>query len=513
MEPGRDELQGGGILALFGRPWLGFVLLFLVLQLLLPPDGVLSDNEENYFQLAAQTVTGAPGGPDSAVFDLSYHRFLSEQFLGRLISLIGYENTQIVARILAAMAFTFLLPLVFGTFALSALDAAIAVIIFDLLGQSLIGGEWIFNGFESKVVAYGFILAALYTMRTRRGLVITTALCALATYFHFLVGIFWFSALLGLRLIENRKEFGRVVLAGLGFAIVTAPQTGTILWTRLRSANTGVIADTPPPDFIFSLLREPWHGAPFTGPYHFIVDWLPGYLFAAGMLATCIVVVRMSTGSKQRNFAIWLCCLIAYLFLVLVPVFIERHTGAAGKYYPFRPSSMVLLLWLALAIAWFNELVTRHLITLKWLALALILPAFFSDTLSRVIHDYELRTSFAADRLAVATYLTASSKADAVVLIDPAIETSFLDFERRTGRPSLVSWKFAPTNDPDLREWYRRIEFRKALFQTACPSNPAYRTDFLLTTPATAAALSPSCGPVVLETARWRLLRRVAPPG
>ena len=51
-----------------------------------------------------------------------------------------------------------------------------------------------------------------------------------------------------------------------------------------------------------------------------------------------------------------------------------------------------------------------------------------------------------------------------VVLIDPDIEMQLLDFERRTGRPSLVMWKFAPTNDAELITWYRRIELRQDLF-------------------------------------------------
>src|SRR6266851_4240116 len=80
----------------------------------------------------------------------------------------------------------------------------------------------------------------------------------------------------------------------------------------------------------------------------------------------------------------------------------------------------------------------------------------------------------------------------------------------RTKSPSPVMWKFAPTNDPELREWYRRVEFRKSLFERGCPPHLAYRVDFLLTTPGGVAALSPSCGPVVVGSEHWRLLRRIA---
>src|SRR5260221_6594390 len=60
------------------------------------------------------------------------------------------------------------------------------------------------------------------------------------------------------------------------------------------------------------------------------------------------------------------------------------------------------------------------------------------------------------------------------------------------------------------RDRYRRIEFRKSLFENGCPPDLAYRVDFLLTTPRSVAALSPSCGLAALETEHWRLLRRAA---
>jgi hypothetical protein len=493
----------------FENRWIQVVLLLGVLLLLLPPNGILTDNEENYFQLAAKAVSGLPTAATSGVFDASRHRFVNEFLLGNLIAFTGFESAQMITRLLAAIAFAALLPFVFRLFALSILDGVIVIIAFAGLDQSLMGGEWIFHGFEAKVVAYGLVLAALCATRLRHNLVGVTALCALATYFHFLVGIFWFGAILVLLLVEGKNKFRDVVIAGMAFLIATAPLTGLIVSTRLNDLPATDIADTPSPDVIFSLIREPWHGAPFISRYNFVVQWLPGYLFAAAMLAACVVIARTSHQQRQRRFAVWLALLICYLFLALVPAFIERHTGAVGKYYPFRPSSLILLLWLMLAASWLNELITRHSSVIKPLALALMLPSFLSAAMLRVYHDLDTRATFAADKAAIADYL-ATMPPEAVVLVDPAIEPLFLDLERRTSHPFLVSQKFAPTNDRELREWYRRSEFRNAVFRDGCASSLAYPVDFLLTTPANAAALTPGCGTVAIETAHWRLLRRHA---
>ena len=288
------------------RPLAHAGLLLVVVLLLLPPDGVLTDNEENYFQLAAQAIADMPASPDSAVFDASSHRVVTELLLGSLIALTGFEPAQVITRALTAAAFALLLPPVFRLLSLSALDGVIVVVVFALHGQNLIGGEWLFHGFEAKVVAYSFVLAALHAASTRRSLVAATVLCIAATYFHFLVGIFWFFAVLGLRLIERRHEIARVAVAAVAFIAATAPLTGMIIGTRLNVAAMGAVAYGPSPDLIYSLIREPWHGAPFLSWGYFAAQWLPGYLLAAAMLAGCIVIARTGSEARQRAVAVWL---------------------------------------------------------------------------------------------------------------------------------------------------------------------------------------------------------------
>src|SRR5262245_28168471 len=71
---GRLHYLGGRIAALF-----------MVLLCLIPPDGMLSDNEEEYFQLAARSVSAIPNSPESAVFDSSPHRIVADRLFGWLV--------------------------------------------------------------------------------------------------------------------------------------------------------------------------------------------------------------------------------------------------------------------------------------------------------------------------------------------------------------------------------------------------------------------------------------------
>ncbi|HEX7967557.1 MAG TPA: DUF6798 domain-containing protein [Stellaceae bacterium] len=486
------------------------VALLLLLLCLMPPDGVLSDNEENYFALAAHAVSSGSVPPNTAIYDASLHRALTDWLLGGLIAAVGFESAQIITRSLAAVAYAFLLRALFRRFGLSALDAVLVILVFALLGQTLMGGEWLFRGFEAKVAAYGLVLAGLYRAASRRALTGTVLLFAAATYFHFLVGGFWFVAAMAARLTEDRRDLRPVASAAAGYLLIVAPLFALIAWTRFADARGFVQpADMPSPDVIYSIIREPWHGAPFLSWESFRTQWLPGSLLAAVMLIACLVMARKPKAGRWRATALWLAGLLAYLLLALAASFAERETGVLGKFYLFRPAALTLLLCLAFAMAWLGALRPRRWTAVRLLALAALAPFFLLGTAERIAADRQ-RAALAGEKRALADVLAQNAAPGSVVLIDPQIEWSFLDFERRSGHPTLVTFKFMPTDDPGIVEWYRRMEFRRLVFAQGCPQHPAYPIDFLLTTPERAPVLVGSCGEAIYATdqlALWRVAR------
>ena len=90
---------------------------------------------------------------------------------------------------------------------------------------------------------------------------------------------------------------------------------------------------------------------PFLSWAYFRDHWLPGYIMALPMLLACLWVARRGESRFLRVVAIWLAGLLAYLFFVLGPKFLDRNSGGLGKFSLFRPSSLILLLWLLLALA------------------------------------------------------------------------------------------------------------------------------------------------------------------
>lgn len=481
----------------------GFLALFLLLLCLVPPDGVLSPNEENYFQLAAQSVSPTAVSPQSAVFDNAPHRFLADHLLGFLIDGLGYGGAQIVARLLAAAAYALVLCVLFRRFGLDALDQLLVIVMFALLGQAMFAGEWLFHGVEAKVAAYILVLAGLALALGDGSLYRLVPLFALATYFHLLVGIFWFASALALRLVEQRREFRRAAVAAGLFALLIAPLVAAIGWPRLGVAAT-VPPGTPPVDVIYSLLRLPHHTAPFLDARSFIAHWLPGCCLAGGMLISSLIIARRPEASRLRSMALWLALMLLYLAMAFGAAAVDRRTGVLGKFYLFRPAALILLLWLALTVAALGRLEPPHWRMLRWLALALVLPPFLLHAASRVARDLAASKESAKPELAA---LLQRQPAGAV-LVDPALEPHFFDIERLTSHPALVLWKFIPTDDRDMVEWYRRIAFRETIFARGCAATTAYPVAYVLATPSHAAALSATCGAVIGSAGPWVLLRR-----
>lgn len=480
--------------------------LLLVLLCLIPPDGVLTGNEENYFQLAFASVSPAPPLPESAVFDSSHHRFLADHLLGWLIAGLGYGGAQIAARLLAALLYALALAALFRRFGFEALDGVLALMVFALLGQAMFGEEWLFFSAEAKVAAYILVLAGLAAVMEGRGLARAAPFFAAATWFHVLVGLFWFPAALALRLLEERRALRSAAAAAGVYALLVAPLFAWVAASRLGDGVAASASGMPSADFIYAFLRVPHHTAPFHDARSFLLQWLPGMLLALGMLFVCFVLRRLPELARLRSVALWLALLLLYLALAFAAAALDRDTGVLAKLYLFRPAALVLLLWLAFVLGALGRLGIPQGRALRLVALALVVPAFLLGAAKRVARDVAQAGDPA--RAELAPVLARATAPGSVVLVDPALEFRFLDLERTSGRATLVLWKFVPATDGEIVEWYRRLKFREAVFATGCAGKSAYRFDFLLAAPEHAAALAARCGAPVASTSEWVLLRR-----
>jgi hypothetical protein len=183
----------------------------------------------------------------------------------------------------------------------------------------------------------------------------------------------------------------------------------------------------PSPDYIYSILREPWHAAPFVNRHTFVTSWLMGCILCGGMLVGALAIAGTATEARLRATARWLALLLIYLFVALALCYCYRRSGILGKFYPFRPSSLLLLIWLATVLAWLNEFVLLYPALPKLVVGALVIPPFLLGAVLNLRQDVKSREEIADDKGAIRDFLRGATPPDSVVLVDPEIEYAFLD--------------------------------------------------------------------------------------
>jgi hypothetical protein len=77
---------------------------------------------------------------------------------------------------------------------------------------------------------------------------------------------------------------------------------------------------------------------------------------------------------------------------------------------------------------------------------------------------------------------------------------------RLLDRPTLVSWKFVPTNPVDILHWYDLVQYRNKIFEHGCAEGLAYPIRHLVIADPGALAAVQSCGPIVWQSKQFALV-------
>ena len=473
------------------------LIIFVALALVSAPFG-WSGNEENYFPLAYQTVAPERFGPWSAIFDHSYDRIVGFRLLGHLIGLVGYGPAHFILSLVAPLLLAHALHRLSHWLGLSVIDSLVAVALFCLCGQTLMGGEWIFGGVETKTFGYGCGLLTFVDGGLGR---IRWAIfwCTLAIYLHFLVGAFWLGATCLLMCFHEPGWKKAAALAG-GAAILSAPLAAIILVGQLPDLTIAPPAGMPTADYVYSIIRNPHHVAPFAKVDGFLRELVLGLGYAGLMTVGALSIATLSHG-RTRALALVVMCLMPCLLLAATLSWFDRHTGHLGRFYLFRPASPLLLLGFFLGIAAWRPL-TIHTPTARMFPTAVILAIFAVQALT---HRYNRREGPpdgpTQDMIMAVRALTAPSDP---ILLDPATDRR-AGTTRELQRQTIVNWKFVPTNPADIYRWWGMIERRAAVFAGDCSAiEPAAR--YIVPTSADRPRVT-RCGTTLWSNAGYALIK------
>jgi hypothetical protein len=468
-----------------------FAGLSVMLSLMLWPSA-WTGNEENYFQLAYRRLAPEQFSEFHAVFDHSSGRIVAESVLGTLVHWLGYEKAHVTARLGMALLYAAGLAFLFGALEVPLLDALLIVAVFRMMGEHLVGAEWLFKGVEAKTLAYAVLFVALGWAERGRWVSAVIA-SSVATYLHFLVGGFWTLVIVGLQWWRTKdrrhtaKTFGIYLAATLPLLIVLAREQleGGLPAVLHASSAARIYA-----------IRNSHHLLPFFSARSFWT-WLPGVVVIGCLTVTLAELVRRKTAPP-----IALAALIGlvHLLLALGVSFLDRHTYLTARFYLFRPSSLTLFL-----------VITSLVIVLKagqspggrvaWALVAASVVVSFSWILLKGQVDTIRRGQSFPYAPALVAVIEGHSRPTDIVLVEPVErrDERYLYLHRVIPRPTLVTWKFVPTNAADTVRWYARLQERDRIFDQGCGPRPDPPVRLLVAFHQDVAQRLQECGPVV-----WR---------
>jgi hypothetical protein len=488
------------------------LVLALIISTFMPPP-IWNPNENNNLVLAYRRFAPDAFTSNSAVYDSSNARFLGEYLMGAVVSFFGYEIGHMLLRSLMAVAYGVSFAYLFSILGLSLAEGAIVICLYQLLGPDLMGGEWLFDGVETKTWAYASVVLALALVVQDRWK-LAAAGAALATYLHFLVGGFWTIVLLFIHFNLHRQIWKTVSFASL-YAGCVLPLLIIILGER-GSSTSRLSTDGLTADYIYSIIRNPHHTAPFKnfwgGEGKGKSNWAAGTVATTAVILVSFSLFRFLRSPAARTILLSVAGICVYLLLALIASYFDRHTGNLGKFYLFRPSSLALLLFLTSAMLYLQQemgaIIPRRIAMAGTLLVAVILVSNTAWSAVDRTHDAlakEHRIIAAFEP--VLSYSRSLMPPDAVVLIDPKLD-KLTSFPRILRQPTLVSW-WVPNLPAEVIKWYELIKFRESIFSDGCVGSMKYRVDYILVRWSEDLAKLSSCGQTVLTSKAYITLIKV----
>jgi len=457
--------------------WAIALCLSPALLLLLMPTGMYP-NEYNYLMLAFRRVSPSSFSHFSAAFDVSNARIVFETALGFLVKWLGYFGAQVVLRLSMTATYALAIGYLLSALGLSALDALIVLGVFVISGEDILGKEWLFLGAESKTFAYALVMLGLaHAIKGR--MTVATLVAALATYVHFLVGGFWLMAILGYDAVRDfslrrlaRHFVQYVVLIGPLLVLIAYDQFGIPVAARV-GLNANMIYAT----------RAPHHVAPFLNLSQFLT-WAPDIALLFALTAGFLMLMRHDL-AQLRPLIRWITWLLCYLVAALALSALDAKTAYFAKFYLFRPSSLILFCLIAALVGLYNDMEDKSGIKqrLRQALVLFILPVAAIKAVDGKWSDLSgTKHAIRGEIADLNAFVVRNTGPDDIVLVQSGNEYLFplVAMPMLIDRPTLVSYKFVPTNPRDIYRWNDLIQYRNQVFTEACKGIGRFPVRYLL---------------------------------
>ncbi len=483
--------------------WSLFACLLVLMLCCIPPNGVLSMNEEVYLTMAEKEYAPQEYGPHTGFTEGSDTRLLFNFPYGWVVNTFGAAPAQMMGRLLLVFGFAWTVTMLARRLSLHVLDVTLSVMAFYLLRQYILGQDWIFVSIESKPLAYVFLFAAMALALDGR-LIWAAVLSALGTYMHFQAAGNWWLFIVAWQFFFEKRRRQSLMAMGV-YLLLCVPEMAVIISEYGSSLGmTATASNGWTSDYIYSAWRIPHHVAPFASLGRLSL-WAPGIAMLFGLSVTVFWIWKGEDDPKSRSLSgLILIALLTMVFFLVAMVFDRGF--ALGKLYPFRPSSIALLLTLFLGCMILARRFCHQATHFKALIAVILLPIFLAKAgnaaLEPLLDEHRLRR----EQHAVMEWMTSSLPEDAVLLVDAPLEARFLRLERDHSIPMWANVRAIPTKPMAVVSWFSRGQAQEKAFSEGCHGVDLGPVTHMLASKDKVARLAPSCGEVVHKDSRFGVI-------
>lgn len=419
------------------------------------------DNEVDVLPSAKQFMNPDWLAKDWYLNQQIFYRFCFNGFIGILVDWFGFEKAALIGRLMAYAVFSLGIEMFRRAFAVR-LHIMLIIVHFFIKSQSIIAGESMVGGVETKIFAYAFVLMAMASFFRKhylRGFLFAGA----ALSFHVLVGLYALLCTVG-GFVLNReyiKDGWQTIMKYSWTFLITGILGVTAIVVQLWPKSD---VDTLAASLIYVTYRLPHHLLPSSWQGF---SWLIELLMVTGMFL--FVFIK----SKERN-----CLFIsAYALTAVFIFFIGLNCHAFGqfhllKYYWFRfADTMAPFLALVLIGLFFYRMLVegeiyKHVLR-RWreksvllrkitnVILILIVAMCFHNAGFRVLKRIQSpdTTQSKSSLIGMMKWINENTPNDGVFLMDPTISNFYIYAQRAV----FVSFKHSPQSEKEILEWYSRL--------------------------------------------------------
>ncbi len=411
-------------------------------------------------------------------------RLLFQYLTGPLLEHVSISTSALILRGLNFLGFAYALTVLTQSLNLPRLFAVVSFTLFLIGRQSLFGGEWIFVSVEPKTFAYVFLLLAVNAYLRERYITMTVFL-VLATYFHFLIGAWFFIYVGALLISKSLRSLLRVVC-------LSSVLLGPFIWYLYQGYFSTFSDCAHNMSHVYNYYRIPHHTGLFQSLDYFLDIHVLGVLGSFVLLLLLLFARRQLQGDRLWPPLVRLTVMILSfnLLFVLAAAIDAYGCNQAGSalitYYPFRSNSIALLfsyfIMARFASVWISR--TQYGDLLKKLLIFMLLVIACFRTLDNARKSVEAMKSNSLNPMA--EYIKEHTPRDAVFAFAkmPASRAESPKFIRTANREMFALKKFVPATSNKRCEWYERQLLQASLMEDYqlifSQEMSKYKLDFLV---------------------------------